>query len=340
MRNASNKLLFNFVDLPIRSPSFHPSLTFSLFSFKPHSPNRPDYNPISIPIAERPSTSAPRTPEIDRTLLNSLSFIPPRSNPIKFLAKFESSFKSTVLQDEKCVWLKKFVPPYDHSRFDPVFIGDRDTSFDRFRRLFISAYFRPYAQFRKASLSLRFEDIASIVEFVKRKIEIYETVEELSPQQATERVFFELPVPLAEEFLLRNPNLAKETLIQFVTFSDFVIEAHYRQITERAGTSSIRDDRESGDQANRPPVFDELATQHRSVGEREKSLFLNLNSDTDDDLDEELEGDSLSQSQLDHLSQAIASSRDSSSRKRVNSTSTLSLRKEKSSGSAPKRRNK
>lgn len=337
--SSSDFLLFNSFDSVFWAFSFPYPLTFSLFSYQPPTPNRQDYNPIRIPINERPSEPVDRRPEVDRTLLDSISFIPPKSNPVSFISKFESAFKASVSQEVKCVWLKKFVPPCDHSKFDSVFVGELDESYHLFRRLFISAYFRRYYEFRKAKLNYQFEDVSSIVEFVTKKIEIYQSVEGLSCQLATERVFFELPLGITENFLLRNHRLNKEELINYVTFSDYVIEAHYRQVTESAQRSSINDNQQAGAQANNQSAFGQSATRAAGINLSDSRLFLDLGEDQEQSLDEDFEAEFIDSPPVDHLVENPIPPNPSRTRKRGNPASTVTLRKEKSIRQAAKRRN-
>ena len=143
---------------------------------------------------------------------------------------------------------------------------------------------------------------------------------------------------ITEEFLVRNKHLNKESLLNFVSFSDHVIEAHYRQVTEHTGTSSIRSGRQSSNQANRRSVSKGPATQPVLIDDQESELFLNLNSDIEDSLEEEDESESVDLPLVGHLSEMLSSSGNASNRKRSNSTSRVSFRKHKASGPATKRR--
>lgn len=216
-----------------------------------------------------------------------------------------------------------------------MFLGDRDSSYDRFRPAFLSAYFKTYAEFRRSEVSLQFEDISSIVEFINRKTLIYETVEELSSQQAIERVFYELPVSICEEFVLRKSVLNKESLISFVTYSDFIINAHYRLLNERFNESQINDSNRS---ATRLPVPGRPATQPTAIDLNDHRIFFNLDSDAEDDLGEEEEGTSDGDGEMDLQVDQPVSVGKKSRRKRRNSKNAVPLRKDNSEQSRTKKR--
>ena len=149
-------------------------------------------------------------PLIDNTLLNSLKFKPPCTDPLKFIDQFESGFLPSVGQEVKSVWLRKFLPSCDSALFEAAFGGDINTSFDRLKSIFLSTYFRSFAVFRKKEMDLRFEDLSSMLEFVNSKIKVYRKIENLSEQAATERVFYELPIFATSSFVAKR-NSTKRT---------------------------------------------------------------------------------------------------------------------------------
>lgn len=241
-------------------------------------------------------------------------------------------------QVDKCVWLRKFIPPPDVSRFDSAFIGEPDSAYDRFRPLFLSQYFRPYAEYRKAALSLQFEDLSSVNEFVDRKIKVYQEVDGLSSTVATEKVFYELPLRLSEEFVRVNSELTKEKLLAFLTYNDFVIEAHYRDLTSRTAQSSLILPRPSTNQSNPHPVLREPAIQAGQINFQDNRLFLNLESSSETELEDNSEdiSDPVAPEQSPVGDSRPAS--EPSSRKRAHAEKGVSVRKKKDAQTKSKRR--
>lgn len=263
-------------------------------SLSPSSTNSPEFNPIAIPINVRPRAVANNRPLIDENLLRSLVFVPPRYNPLKFIRQFESAFQASVPQDQKSVWLRQFVCRNDLSLFDAAFEGDINTSFDRFKTIFIKTYFRPYAEFRKNELNLHFDDVSSIVDFATRKIEVYENVEGVSTETATERVFYELPLDICDQFILRNAELTKENLLTFLTYSDFVIQSQFLHLNSRTNNVRLNDANNSGQRGVSRSMPGASPAPRSAIDLGEDQLFLDLESDADDndsapeEIDEEI----------------------------------------------------
>lgn len=223
-----------------------------------------------------------------------------------------------------------FIPHTDRHKFDSGFTGDRDTSFDRIRALFLSSYFRAYAEYRKSKVSLQFEDISSVAGFVKQKCSIYEAVEGLSPEQATERVFYELPVSIGEEFIRRKGTITREKLMDFLTYSDFVIEAHYRAITQRTNHLQINHPPNSPVDATDQSFHRLPAASSTPINLRDHRLFLNLGTNSDSEMEQQSQSQPASVDQLDFPIEDHSTATATNSRKRTSPEKRVSIRKKKS----------
>ena len=233
--------------------------------------------------------------------------------------------------DQKTLWLKKFIAPADLDKFDEAFLAGREASYDRCRALFLNQYFPVYYQFRKSQVNLQYEDIASVQTFVQRKISTYESVEGLTPQQSAEKVFFELPLSLAQEFARTGRQLSKESLLEFVEFSEVVINAHFRQITEQTSRSSLADNHQSAVHADQQLMFGNEPDQQRQINFEDDRLFLDLATDEEEEVVNEEQSHSSNLEEVASLLPAASTTRRSRPSKRANVSSGVVLRKQAAS---------
>lgn len=257
-------------------------------------------------------------PLIDNTLLNSLKFKPPCTDPLKFIDQFESGFLPSVGQEVKSVWLRRFLPSGDSALFEAAFGGDINTSFDRLKSIFLSTYFRPLAVFRKKEMDLRFEDLSSMLEFVNSKIKVYRKIENLSEQAATERVFYELPPDLCDQFVRRKEKLNKKNLINFLTFSEIATQAQFRSIsagTQNVALNDTNNSRQSGHNQSMPAAS---SGKRSGVVLREPQFIPHLESETEEDTEMPKEGESESSPELELLTVPPSRNPNRSAQKRNN----------------------
>lgn len=171
--------------------------------------------------------------------------------------------------------------------------------------------------------------MCSIEEFVTKKIKIYKKFESASSQLACEKVFYELPFNIIQQFVLRNTKLTEQALINFVRFDDFVINSHYRQLVDMVDASTIVGEpsapQRSVSQTNSGQASGLLA----GINTSDPRLFLDLENDLDDELTEEEEMESLAFPPISQLNSTPPPAPSGRGRKRANSAHQTRVRKQK-----------
>lgn len=267
---------------------------------------------------------------MDSTLLGELTFRSPRDNPLHFIEKFESAFPAGSDQDDMALQLRSFIPSYDFHKFDSVFIGPRSDCYDRFKVLFFKSYLKPYLDHRQSELSLKFTDLSSIHQFVVRKCAIYEKLEGLSSKQATEKVFFELPPRMCEEYLCTKGTLCREKLLNFVRFSDLITESHYRALGSDLDDSELNCSQSSNHQpAQQTASTVQPASSSRAIGQ-DPRIFLNLDSGDETESDQSQPALASLFGQSVAVTPAAPANINQPARKRRNSATEVTLRKDTS----------
>lgn len=183
--------------------------------------------PVPLNISREVDTLKKPIPSYDKFKLNSLVFLKHEIDPLNFIEEFDSCFSEKFKDEEKSIHLLKHIPVEDHIKFRSVWTLPIEEQYERIKTLFLDEYTLPYVKHKSAKLSTSYSDYSSVKKFVEDKLDIYKRFDNLTDQQALNKVIFELPPEMCSNLLKKGAAKDKSKLLNLVELIDLRIEVGY-----------------------------------------------------------------------------------------------------------------